>query len=126
MVYSSWVRTMRKKRIRINKARIAIYAVIVALIVYFGASAMKIVKLNSERDELYAYNEELQHEKESLQLKLENISSPDYIESQARKDLKLVKPNELIFVFPEEDYENDEETKDAKEAEDADNAKDKD
>lgn len=123
VVYSSWVRTMRKARKwKINKVRLLIYAVIVLLIVYFAVSAMRIVRLSGERDEVYAYNEELQQEKESLQLKLENISSPDYIESLARSDLKLVKANELLFMFSEEYGDSDEAEKAAKD-EKADDAK---
>lgn len=106
---------MRKaKKWKIHKGRLLIYAVIVLLIVYFGVSAMRIVRLSGERDEVYAYNEELQQEKESLQLKLENISSPDYIESLARSDLKLVKPNELLFMFSEEYSGSDKASKDEK------------
>ena len=71
---------------------------------YFGVSAIKIIKLNNEMDEVTAYNQELLNDKESLQLELENITSADYIESQARRDLKLIKPNELLFLFPEKDY----------------------
>lgn len=97
------MRKGKKRKIKLNKLRLVTYAVIVLLIVYFGVSAMKIIRLSGERDEVSAYNEELTHEKESLEFKLENISSPDYIESLARADLKLVKPNELIFVFPQQD-----------------------
>ena len=138
MVYSSWVRTMRKKksnlreyeknnrvinipqarndrreRLEIQKSKaqkkdnyikIAVCAVVAILIVYVGVSAIKIIKLNNEMDEVTAYNRELLKDKESLQLELENINSADYIESQARRDLKLIKPNELLFIFPEKDY----------------------
>lgn len=104
----------KKKKWKINKGRLLIYAVIVLLIVYFAVSAMRIVRLSGERDEVYAYNEELQQEKEDLQLKLENISSPDYIESLARSDLKLVKPNELLFMFSEEYGDSDKAAKDDK------------
>lgn len=82
------------------------YAVVLLLIVYFAVSAIKIVRLNAEYTDAAAENEALLQKRESLQLKLENINSPDYIESQARSDLKLVKPNELLFVFPEGSYAN--------------------
>ena len=161
MVYSSWVRTMRKKKsnlreyeknnrvinipqaqterrqrlqeqrnrrwnvesfaseresgrstakkIKINYTTLIVCAVIILLIVYFAMSAIKIVKLGKEKDAAAAYNAELTKDKESLELQLENINSPDYIESQARRDLKLIKPNELLFVFPDTDYSKDEE-----------------
>lgn len=82
------------------------YAVVLLLIVYFAVSAIRIVRLNAEYTDAAVENEALLQKRESLQLKLENINSPDYIESQARSDLKLVKPNELLFVFPEDGYAN--------------------
>lgn len=118
------MRKGKKRKIKINKLRLVTYAVIVLLIVYFGVSAMKIIRLSGERDEVSAYNEELTHEKESLELKLENISSPDYIESLARADLKLVKPNELIFVFPQEDGDEGKTDSDAQSTKDADKTDD--
>ena len=106
-------RNDRRERLEIQKSKaqkkdnyikIAVCAVVAILIVYCGVSAIKIIKLNNEMDEVTAYNRELLKDKESLQLELENINSADYIESQARRDLKLIKPNELLFIFPEKDY----------------------
>ena len=103
MVYSSWVTTMKRNkgraRRKVNYTKIVVCAVVIILIAYFGMSAIKIVNLNKEKEEVSAYNQELLQNKEDLQLKLDNISSADYIESQARRDLKLVKPNELLFIF---------------------------
>ena len=97
------------KKTKINYTKLIVCAVIILLIVYFAMSAIKIVKLGKEKDTAAAYNAELTKDKESLELQLENINSPDYIESQARRDLKLIKPNELLFVFPDSDYSKDEE-----------------
>ena len=97
------------KKIKINYTKLIVCDVIILLIVYFAMSAIKIVKLGKEKDAAAAYNAELTKDKESLELQLENINSPDYIESQARRDLKLIKPNELLFVFPDTDYSKDEE-----------------
>lgn len=90
-----------------NRMKLVACTVVIALIVYFGVSAIKIIKLNRERADVLAYNQELQQKKENLQLQLENINSPDYMESLARKDLKLIKPNELLFIFPEKEYKED-------------------
>lgn len=100
-----------KSRVRrkVNYTKIVVCAVVIILIAYFGVSAIKIVNLNKEKEEVAAYNQELLQNKENLQLKLDNINSADYIESQARRDLKLVKPNELLFIFSEKDSDNAEE-----------------
>ena len=100
-----------KSRVRrkVNYTKIVVCAVVIILIAYFGVSAIKIVNLNKEKEEVAAYNQELLQNKENLQLKLDNINSAEYIESQARRDLKLVKPNELLFIFSEKDSDNAEE-----------------
>lgn len=49
---------------------------------------------------------ELKNLKEELTMELENVNSDEYIEAQARKSLKLVKGNELIFFFSEDDTDS--------------------
>ena len=98
-----------RARRKVNYTKIVLCAVVIILIAYFGMSAIKIVNLSKEKEEVAAYNQELLQNKENLQLKLDNINSADYIESQARRDLKLVKPNELLFIFSEKDSDNAEE-----------------
>ncbi len=92
-----------------NYIKLLVGAVVVFLIAYFGMSAFKIIKLNQELSKVTAENEELIKNRENLKLKLENINSADYIESQARRDLKLIKPNELLFIFPEKEYAQEDE-----------------
>ena len=41
--------------------------------------------------------------KEDLSAEMEFINSADYIEQQARKDLKMIKENELLFIISDED-----------------------
>lgn len=116
-------RDKSRGRKKVNYTKIALCAVVIILIAYFGVSAIKIVNLNKEKEEVTAYHQELLQNKEDLQLKLDNINSADYIESQARRDLKLVKPNELLFIFSERDSDSAEENaKDNAEADSAKNA----
>ena len=100
-------RNKGRARRKVNYTKIVVCAVVIILIAYFGMSAIKIVNLSKEKEEVAAYNQELLQNKEDLQLKLDNISSADYIESQARRDLKLVKPNELLFIFSERDSQQE-------------------
>ena len=74
---------------------------IILVIAYFAVSGIKIVKLNKEREEAEAQKQELLNTKEDLLAQYENINSAEYIERLARRDLKLVKSNELLFILPE-------------------------
>ncbi len=90
----------KKKRLPGRTGLIAA-ALIILVIAYFAVSGIKIVKLNKEREEAEAQKQELLNTKEDLLAQYENINSAEYIERLARRDLKLVKSNELLFILPE-------------------------
>lgn len=80
---------------------IAIIVVTIGALVYVGVSLTRIIGLSAEKHSEQIRNEELIHQKEDLTGQLNNIESPEYLEKIARRDLKLVKKNELLFVLPE-------------------------
>ena len=80
-------------------------ALIILVIAYFVVSGIKIIKLNQEKEEAEARKQELLHTQEDLLAQYENINSAQYIERLARRDLKLVKSNELLFILPEDTQE---------------------
>ena len=80
-----------KNKKRAGKSGLILVIVIVIAIAYFAMSAIKIVKLNAEKEEALARQEELLMIKEDLTAEYANISSAQYIERLARRDLKLVK-----------------------------------
>lgn len=91
----------RKKKVKINYMRLALCILVVVIGASFVVSAVKIVQLQGEYKDVEARNEELTHKKETLEMEFENVKLPEYIENQARRELKLVKPQELLFAFDE-------------------------
>lgn len=89
--------TKKKK----NYTTIAALAVILAVVLYLLFSGLRIVKLSAEKNDVAEKNQSLLREKENLTTELESIHSKEYIERLARRDLRLVKGNELLFVLPE-------------------------
>lgn len=97
-------------------------AVVIIFILMVVMSIKNIFDLREEESALKQRNEELLQLKEELNMELDNVNSKEYIEEQARKELKLVRGNELIFYFPDdwekivEDRKNQEnqETQDTK------------
>ena len=75
------------------------------------ANSRNIVKLELENRRLKHKQKELIEQRKELKIELRNVNSKEYIEEQARKQLRLVAPDEILFVFPNE--------------KDKDNAKDK-
>lgn len=94
----------KKKKLKIvNMKRFIDSVIIVILIASVGMSAINIIKLTIQKKELQAKNAELIKLKEDLSAEMEFINSADYIEQQARKDLKMIKENELLFIISDED-----------------------
>lgn len=92
---------------RLNLFRLAGFALSLIFIIIVGMSVKNIYDLKEREQALMDRHEELLHMKEELTLQLENVNSDEYIEEQARRELKLIKGNELIFYFTEDDGRDD-------------------
>ena len=94
---------VRKKKTS-NIKKMMTCAITVMLIAFVVVSAVKLINLTRERDALLEKNQELKRLKEDLSQEMENINSAEFMEKQARKELKLIKKNEILFIVS--DYEN--------------------
>lgn len=89
--------------------------IVIFLVAVLGVSIKNIFMLQAEKKALTEEKESLTLEKESLQDELENVSDTEYIEEQARIQLKLIKPGETLYILEDEKDKEDEEKKDEKE-----------
>lgn len=96
-------RTKKKKKLNLNRSNIIKLAVIVLIGLFVVISAKNIISLKVEQHQLQEQNQSLTQEKKDLQKELDNIGEREYIEKQARELLKMVKPNEKIFVIDKEE-----------------------
>ena len=94
-------RTVKKKK-RINPGRLILTVIIVVLIFFAAISVKNIVSLHVEKNELEEENARLEEEKDRLQNELENADNPEYIEEQARQQLRMVMPGEVLYIIEEE------------------------
>ena len=93
VVRASVLAKRRKKNI--------IYAVVIlAIIAAIGVSALNIVTLRADYKAVEAENLRLQEEKEQLEKQLENSGKKDFIEEEARRQLRMVKPGETVYIVP--------------------------
>ena len=110
--------TDRKKRQnpRLNRGKLITgiikTAIIFIVIAVVGVSVKNIFDLKAENKELKNTNKELQSEKDSLNEELQNVNDKDYIEEQARIQLRMIKPGEIIYILPDEENEKDNENED--------------
>ena len=109
--------TDRKKRQnpRLNRGKLITgiikTAIIFIVIAVVGVSVKNIFDLKAENKELKNTNKELQSEKDSLNEELQNVNDKDYIEEQARIQLRMIKPGEIIYILPD-DNEKDNKNED--------------
>ena len=94
-------RTVKRKK-RINPGRLILTVIIVVLIFFAAISVKNIVSLHVEKNELEEENARLEDEKNRLQNELENADDPEYIEEQARQQLRMVMPGEVLYIIEEE------------------------
>lgn len=97
----------RKKKIQLTARQKKILAIVVAiLLVFIIVYARPIIKLRAENHALKEQNEELKEERNATAKELKNVHSKDYVEEQARKQLRLLNKDEKLFIF--DDGEDDE------------------
>ena len=106
-----------KKRIeerrRLNSVRrrrkkvLTLFAVIIAFVFLGTMCGRDIVRLKSENRALKKQQVALEHQRDALQEELRHANNQEYIKEQAKKQLRLLNPGEILFTFDEEQPEED-------------------
>ncbi len=91
---------MKKKRrkIKLNKIRVILLVLLLMMIFVIGSSVKEIIVLQMENTKLVEEKKKLKKEKKKLEETLKEINDDEYIEEQARKQLKLIKPGEHLYI----------------------------
>lgn len=97
--------TQGKKR-KVNKLRVFIIACVLVFLFIFISSIKNIIFLHLEQGELKKEQTELKEQKKSLEGELKEVNDPEYIEEQARKQLKLIKPGEHLYILDDEEKQD--------------------
>ncbi len=98
----------RKRRLaqKAAKHRRAVFACVivgVAVLLLVGTTLFKIYELSKEKAEMEARLEELTREKQALQDELSNVESDEYVEQQARSELRMIKEGETLYVVVDDE-----------------------
>ncbi|MGN0703367.1 MAG: septum formation initiator family protein [Lentihominibacter sp.] len=104
--------TAGKMAIRRQKRRRKILTVliVVGIIGAMSLSLANIISLKKEQHDVLAEQEQLKQQKQELQKELDNINDPENLEEQARNQLRLIRPGETLYMFPDEITEQDSST----------------
>lgn len=105
----------RKKRQRQSgMGKITKMIILILLIWAIAFAALQVYnmyRINADYKKALIENTKLKKERESLKEELKHVNEPEYIEQQAREQLKMVKPGEVMYILPQN------ETKDEKQGE---------
>ena len=110
---------------RRRKKVLTLFAVIVAFVFLGTMCGKDIVRLKAENRALKKQQIALEQQRDELQEELKNTNNQEYIREQAKKQLRLLNPGEILFTFDEEEAQEDaEETEKSEEDKKSDKDKD--
>lgn len=113
----------RRRQNAVRNRRRKVFSLFAFVIVFALLATMcgkDIVRLKAENRALRKQQIALEEQRDALQKELKNANNQEYIREQAKKQLRLLNPGEILFTFEDEEAVESEE--DAAEAEEGDNA----
>ena len=96
----------RRARVRSRKRRRKIIGIILIIAAFATLATMcgrDIVRLKAENIALQRQQKELEEERDRLRKEVESAGDREYVQDQARKQLRLLNPGELLFTFEDEE-----------------------
>lgn len=112
-------RRIRSRRGNKRRKMLTVSAVIILFAVLLTMCGREIVRLKAENIALKRQHAQLQEERDRLQKELENVGNKEYIKDQARKQLRLLDPGELVFIFEDGDTPKEDAQEEEKKSEEA-------
>ena len=110
-------RKLNSTRRRRRKA-LTLIAVIITFALLATMCGKDIVRLKAENRALRKQQVALEKQRDELQEELKNTNSQEYIREQAKKQLRLLNPGEILFTFeeeePQEEPDDSEKTEESK------------
>jgi len=97
-----------KSRIKTQTRLFYLGVVIIALIVVI-IYAYNVIAVEMYQNQIESEHQQLLAQKIKLEDELKNVRDPKYIEQQARTQLRMIFPGEILYVLPEKTKENNEE-----------------
>lgn len=86
----------RKKR---RKFLIIALAALIAVVAVFGGKIYKIYELSKEKESAENKLAEIDYNIGKLEEELKRIKNPEYIEHQARNQLRMIYPGEILYII---------------------------
>lgn len=91
-----------RRIIKRNRKRLVYIGILLGIIAVIGVSAFHVISLQNEYRDIVAQNKALKEKRVELKEELGKVNDIEYIEQQAREQLKMVKPGEILYILPDE------------------------
>ena len=97
--------TSERKTNQKNRKKFFYMGAILFIVIVIGVAIFNVHLINKEYEATLAQHNELLETKKDLQEELKHVNETDYIEQQAREQLKMVKPGEIMYILPQQEGE---------------------
>jgi cell division protein FtsB len=89
-----------RRKAKNSRRRIISLIILVIVFIAICFQGIKIYSLIQERESLRQIQQDLIKERARFEEELTNVNSSEYVEQQAREQLKLIMPGETLYIFP--------------------------
>ena len=89
-----------RRKAKTTRRRIISLIILVIILVVASIQGIRIYSFIQERESLIQIQHALIKERAKFQEELTNVNSTEYVEQQAREQLKLIMPGETLYIFP--------------------------
>ena len=99
----------RRRQNAVRNRRRKVFSLFAFVIVFALLATMcgkDIVRLKAENRALRKQQIALEEQRDALQKELKNANNQEYIREQAKKQLRLLNPGEILFTFEDEEAED--------------------
>jgi len=87
------------------RRRMVYFVIFLIIIGIIAVSAFNIINLKLTEARTMKEQQALMQQKEKLEKVYSQVNSPEYIEQQARQQLKMIKPGEILYILPNKNKE---------------------
>lgn len=104
----------RQRKARSRRRAVLVLVLFVALAAGFTVRAVqKMISLSQERSQVQAQLEQLEKHRSELENELLQVNSDEYVEQQARSQLHMIRPGEVLYIVPNNtEYNREDDTED--------------
>lgn len=85
------------------RRRMVYFVITLVILGIIAASAFNIISLKLTEAKTMKEHQELLEQKARLEKVYSQVNSPEYIEQQARQQLKMIRPGEILYVLPDKE-----------------------